>query len=46
MNAKPVPVKIQVVGKDTIRSYVKTYRDSTGVAEITVTDSVNKGEGG
>ena len=40
VNAKPVPVKIQVVGKDTIRSYVKTYRDSTGVAEITVTDSV------
>jgi hypothetical protein len=41
VNTKPVPVKIQVVGKDTLRSYVNTYKDSTGVAEITVTDSVN-----
>lgn len=37
----PVPVDIQVVGVDTIRKYSKTYTDSTGVAEVTVDDSVN-----
>lgn len=38
---KPRPVDIQVVNKDTIRSYSRVYKDSTGVAEITVEDSVN-----
>ena len=37
----PVPVKVEVVGKDTIRKYQHTYKDSTGVAEVTVYDSIS-----
>jgi hypothetical protein len=36
----PVPVDTQVVGKDTIRKYLRTYKDSTGVTEVTVSDSI------
>jgi hypothetical protein len=36
----PVPVETKVIGKDTIRKYKHVYKDSTGVAEITVSDSI------
>lgn len=38
---KPEAVKETKVGNDTIRTYRKTYKDSTGTAEVTVSDSVN-----
>lgn len=37
----PVPTDILVVGSDTVRRYRKVYTDSTGVATVTVTDSIN-----
>ena len=38
---KPKEIVKNIVGKDTLRNYKKLYKDSTGVAEVEVFDSIN-----
>lgn len=39
-NKKPKLTSVSIINKDTLKTYLNTYKDSTGVAEVTIKDSL------